>query len=321
MGASIFEDGGITRRRLLQGMAIGGGMILVANGCRTATRGSADQSPVAETNLGNVRGVLVNGVSIFAGIPYGADTAGAWRFMPPAKAASWAGIRDATTPGTLSPQGVVPAAAGLRPNAGPDSFFAQFAAYKQGKDGPNRFEQAQSKQGEDCLVLNVATGGLKGKRPVLVYIHGGGYIVGDGMLALGADKWVQEQDIVVVGINHRLGFLGYTYLGEISEQVRGFRQRGATGPDPGAGVGARQHCELWRGSGQRDGLRRVGRRRQDQYPDGHAQSHRPVSQGHRRKRLHAERGHQRAGHSARPGFAERVGTERGASRRTAEYAD
>jgi para-nitrobenzyl esterase len=218
MGENMFEEGGITRRRLLQGIAIGGGAVLVVNGCRMGTRGSADQSPVAETSLGKVRGVLVNGVSVFAGIPYGASTAGAVRFMPPAKAASWAGIRDATMPGTLSPQGVVPAAAGLSAAPDPNSFFFQFSAYKQGKEGPNRFEQVKSKQGEDCLVLNVASNGLKGKRPVLVYIHGGGYIVGDGGLALGADKWVQEQDIVVVGINHRLGLFGYTYLGGISDK-------------------------------------------------------------------------------------------------------
>jgi para-nitrobenzyl esterase len=218
MGGSTLRDGGITRRSLLQGMAIGGGIVLMANGCRMGTRGSADQSPVAETNLGKVRGVLVNGVSIFAGIPYGASTAGAGRFMPPARPAGWAGIRDATTPGTLSPQGVVPASAGLNTAPDPNSFFSQFSAYKQGKEGPDRFEQAKSTQGEDCLVLNVATGALKGKRPVLVYIHGGGYIVGDGGLALGADKWIQEQEIVVVGINHRLGLFGYTYLGEISDK-------------------------------------------------------------------------------------------------------
>ena len=84
--------------------------------------------------------------------------------------------------------------------------------------GANSFELANTRMGEDCLVLNVATGSLKGKRPVMVFIHGGGFASGDGILALSADKWIQEEEIVVVGVNHRLNTFGYTYLGGISEK-------------------------------------------------------------------------------------------------------
>ncbi|MHB9033045.1 MAG: carboxylesterase/lipase family protein, partial [Anaerolineae bacterium] len=71
---------------------------------------------------------------------------------------------------------------------------------------------------EDCLVLNVLTNGLSGKRPVMVYIHGGGFFNGSGALTLFANKFVREQDVVLVGINHRLNIFGYLYLGGLSSK-------------------------------------------------------------------------------------------------------
>ena len=68
---------------------------------------------------------------------------------------------------------------------------------------------------ENCLVLNVLTPALKGHRPVMVYIHGGGVDGLSGALTLLSDRFVAEEDVVVVGINHRLNVFGYTYLGEI----------------------------------------------------------------------------------------------------------
>jgi para-nitrobenzyl esterase len=84
--------------------------------------------------------------------------------------------------------------------------------------GPNIFERANEKQSEDCLVLNVATASLRGKRPVMVYIHGGGFAIGNGIWVLGASKLVQEEEVVIVGLNHRLNVFGYTYLGGFSEK-------------------------------------------------------------------------------------------------------
>jgi para-nitrobenzyl esterase len=63
--------------------------------------------------------------------------------------------------------------------------------------------------------LNVLTPGLQGKRPVMIYIHGGGFAIGSGALTLVADRFVAEQDVVLVGVNHRLNVFGYTYLGAI----------------------------------------------------------------------------------------------------------
>jgi para-nitrobenzyl esterase len=70
-------------------------------------------------------------------------------------------------------------------------------------------------ESEDCLVLNVLTSSLRGNRPVMVYIHGGGFAQGSGALTLLADRFVREEDIVVVGVNHRLNAFGYTYLADL----------------------------------------------------------------------------------------------------------
>src|SRR5581483_1616245 len=76
-------------------------------------------------------------------------------------------------------------------------------------DGAQITAQAES---ENCLVLNVLTPSASGKRPVMVYIHGGGFTSGSGALTLLSDRFVVEEDIVLVGINHRLNAFGYTYL-------------------------------------------------------------------------------------------------------------
>jgi para-nitrobenzyl esterase len=83
---------------------------------------------------------------------------------------------------------------------------------------PDRIELAQQADSENCLVLNVLTPGLRGTRPVMVYIHGGGFSNGSAMLTLFSDRHVREQDIVLVGLNHRLNVFGYTYLGGLSDK-------------------------------------------------------------------------------------------------------
>jgi para-nitrobenzyl esterase len=154
--------------------------------------GSLGVSPVVDTTGGKLRGVHVNGVHVYRGIPYGASTAGASRFLPPRKPEPWSGVRDAFQNGHSSPQ-VAPAPGaigwGLRGSAA---------------------------QGEDCLVLNVFSPGINDgrKRPVMMWIHGGGYAYGSGS-SLGYDgaNLSRAGDVVVVCINHRLNIVGHLYLG------------------------------------------------------------------------------------------------------------
>jgi para-nitrobenzyl esterase len=155
--------------------------------------GCSSPSSVVQTTTGGVRGVTRNGVSAFFGIPYGASTAGTRRFMPPVKAGPWAGVLEATHFGHRSPQG-------------PSTLIPEVAAV-------DRREPA----GEDCLCLNVWTPSVgTGHRPVMVWLHGGGYSQGSGAFIIydGANLACRH-DVVVVTVNHRLNVFGYLYLAEL----------------------------------------------------------------------------------------------------------
>jgi para-nitrobenzyl esterase len=149
---------------------------------------SADtESVVAETSAGRVRGTMSEGVNVFKGIPYGVSTEGKNRFMPPVKPAPWTGTRDAFTYGPTAPQAV------------------------------GRARRNVPAESEECLVLNVFTPALgSGRgRPVMVWLHGGGFSYGTGSDAiLEGSNLARSRDVVVVTINHRLNVFGYTYLGD-----------------------------------------------------------------------------------------------------------
>jgi para-nitrobenzyl esterase len=155
-------------------------------------------SVVAETTCGRIRGTEIQGIRIFKGVPYGASTAGANRFMPPAAPAKWTGIRDALAYGPSAPQ----TEPGVRRST---SAIAVAAA-------------GLPAESEDCLVLNVwtpAVGDGK-KRPVMFWCHGGGFATGSGSSPVtdGANL-ARRGDVVVVSINHRLNVLGFTSLAEV----------------------------------------------------------------------------------------------------------
>jgi para-nitrobenzyl esterase len=181
----------LTRRALLRAAAL-------------APAFGAELSPVAETSQGRLRGASIQGVHIFRGIPYGGPTEGAARFLPPAKPANWPGVRDATVTGPRCIQ--TPGNIFLSPLIG--EYF--------GGGRSDRAELAKQIDSENCLNVNVLTQGLSGRRPVMVYIHGGGLSSGSSALTLFSDRFVREQDVVLVGVNHRLNVFGYTYLGELS---------------------------------------------------------------------------------------------------------
>jgi para-nitrobenzyl esterase len=142
----------------------------------------------AATSAGSVRGLASGGVNVFKGIHYGATTAGKNRFMPPARPVAWTGTRDALAYGPTAPQ--TTGAGGTRGGGLTES--------------------------EDCLVLNVFTPALGGGRgrPVMVWLHGGGFSTGSGSGAvLDGTSLAKTSDVVVVTINHRLNVFGFTYLG------------------------------------------------------------------------------------------------------------
>jgi para-nitrobenzyl esterase len=147
------------------------------------------------TTAGRVRGLLTeNKVQAFKGVPYGATTAGARRFLPPLKPQSWTGVRDAFELGHRSP-------------------LVDSVLVKEWET-LNRREP----MGEDCLNLNIWTPGVGagGKRPVMVWLHGGGYAAGSpGMVPYDGANLARKHDVVVVGITHRLNAFGFLYLAEL----------------------------------------------------------------------------------------------------------
>ena len=164
------------------------------------------EDTLGETAHGRIRGLRVDGVHIFKGVPYGGPTEGAGRFMPPAEPLAWTGVRDALKAGPRAIQG--PANIFMHPLIG--EYFS----------GGRSDRQALSHQeeSENCLNLNVLTPGLTGRRAVMVYIHGGGFTSGSGVLTALSDRFVRENDVVLVGVNHRINMFGYTYLGAFSDK-------------------------------------------------------------------------------------------------------
>ena len=165
-----------------------------------------EDAPVAETTCGKVRGENRDGIAIFRGIPYGAPVSGEGRFLPAKPAQAWEGVRECTSNGPAAIQDGVPSISG-NPGGLGDYFNGGH---------PELFGTADEVKDEDCLVLNVLTPGIDdARRPVVVYLHGGGFATGTGTLTLGADKWSREEDIVIVGVNHRLNVFGFLYLGAL----------------------------------------------------------------------------------------------------------
>jgi para-nitrobenzyl esterase len=151
---------------------------------------------IVEIAQGKIAGYVRDGVFAFKGLPYAATTAGANRFSPPAKPAPWAGVRSSRQYGLVAPQ-----------DKGTGRLNDEEAFMFQWND---------SVEGEDCLRINVWTTGINdnGQRPVMVYLHGGGFTAGSGndIPAFDGENLARHGDAVVVTLNHRLNLLGFLDL-------------------------------------------------------------------------------------------------------------
>ena len=202
------------RRELLQGAvaiacgAVGPGAMSdviaapTSQASRQAPLVARDGEAIAATRAGRVAGYARNAIYTFKGIPYADDTAGANRFMPPAKPKSWAGVRSSRQYGYVAPQG---------PRGGWANDEEAFM-----------FAWDDGVQAEDCLRVNVWTPGINDhkKRPVMFWLHGGGYTAGSGqeLRSYDGENLARRGDVVVVSLNHRLNVLGYLDLSGYGDQ-------------------------------------------------------------------------------------------------------
>jgi para-nitrobenzyl esterase len=199
------------RRNFFQTLGIGTAGIGMASalplaGCTSGTDADpengeqllflGDDIAIANTVYGKVQGLILRGIYEFRGIPYGADTKGKNRFMPPQKPEPWEDIFPAVWWGNSAPQ--------IMDNRYANS-YSSFADHWNYDD-----------VSEDCLKLNLWTPALADgqKRPVMVWLHGGGYTNGNGIEQDGymGENLSRKGNIVFVSINHRLGPIGFTDL-------------------------------------------------------------------------------------------------------------
>ncbi|HEY4940671.1 MAG TPA: carboxylesterase/lipase family protein [Rhizomicrobium sp.] len=149
---------------------------------------------IAKTQAGQVEGSVEDGIFAFKGVRYGADTS-TTRFAAPKRPEPWSDVKDAFAYGCSTLQA-------------------------EGGDGGGLFKSWRPNpplpMSEDCLFLNVWTPALRdgGKRPVMVWLHGGGFVTGSGSShAYDGVRLAERGDVVVVTVNHRLNTWGHLYLG------------------------------------------------------------------------------------------------------------
>ncbi len=194
------------RRNFIQSLGLGAATLSVgANPLNPGQPASVDSDDqllfvgdniaVANTQYGKVRGFVLRGINQFLGIPYGADTSGKNRFMPPVKPEPWTDIKPTVWWGNTAPQIM---------EKRYSNAYASFVDHWNYDD-----------VSEDCLKLNVWTPKIdSGKRPVVVWLHGGGFTNGNAIEQDGyhGENLSRLGDIVFCSINHRLGPFGYSHL-------------------------------------------------------------------------------------------------------------
>lgn len=156
---------------------------------------SCGSSRVVSTQYGKVEGIYEDGQHVFKGIPYAAPPVGRLRWQAPQPPVSWDGVRPAREYGTIAPQNPLP---------GTEALAALIAG---------------EPQDENCLFLNIWTPDLrKARRPVMVWIHGGAFIIGSGSQEMfRGNTLVRCGDVVLVTLNYRMGALGFMNLKELTQ--------------------------------------------------------------------------------------------------------
>ena len=252
---------GLRQRSRSLGRALALGSLLAAGISTPALTHDDDDSPMVRTADGRVRGYEKNGVNIFLGIPYAAPPVGNLRWRPPAPVKKWGDTLDATKFANTCPQ-----VTELGPFAGPTSTT------------------------EDCLYLNVFTTG-KGKKPVIVWIHGGGNVSGetndyDGTkLATGGPLGTPT---VVVTINYRMGLYGFISHPALNSEGHPWGNYGILDFAGRAPLGTTQHRGVRRRPRQRHARRPVRRRDRHGCEPDVARGRRAVSTGDHPKQPHPE---------------------------------
>ena len=171
---------------------------------------STPRSAVANTQYGKVRGFVSGDVLTFKGIPYGQNTGGANRWLPAQPPKPWSGEYPALIYGPNCPQNL-------------HTWDRPLTQQGQGDAVWGSIEQSFIQDwddgylGEDMLKLNVWTSGLTGKRPVMVYFHGGGFSFGSSyeLPSHEGAQMARHHEVVQVSVNHRLNVLGFFDLSEI----------------------------------------------------------------------------------------------------------
>jgi para-nitrobenzyl esterase len=175
-----------------------------------------NSSPIVETTSGKVRGTGTENIVVFKGVPYGAPTEGERRFQSPVAPAAWAGVRDTIAYGN-----------------GCHQISVEWAASHGGRNVLGEMispDPTLEMQSEDCLVLNVWTPSIDdhGKRPVMVWFHGGYFTLGSGSSRFyDGTRLCRRGDVVVVTVNHRLNVFGFLDVSEIGGAY--FAQSGNAG--------------------------------------------------------------------------------------------
>ena len=158
-----------------------------------------ERTETVQTSNGPIRGYREDGLHVFKGVRYAAPPLGALRFQPPQRPKPWTEVADTVGLGAPAIQ------VGVEPG--------DITGGRSGGDPP---APGQPGTDEDCLFINVWTPALTGARPVMVWLHGGGFANGSGGAAMydGANL-ARRGDVVTVTVNHRLNVFGYLHLGEL----------------------------------------------------------------------------------------------------------